>query len=147
MKKSKEQDLENYVIKSLNDFKPEEYYDFLWKSRLIGSQGPWTLDYLSDSGTISYEAQSFVQSHLDNERESDVCEAAQELYLDVIMMRAAESVREAKSGNDDYSWLLDIEDEDERFNEATDDAADDLNYPALQSVIAWYADLYLDTIA
>ena len=111
MKKSKEQDLENYVIKSLNDFKPEEYYDFLWRSRLIGSQGPWTLDYLSDSGTISYEAQSFVQSHLDNERESDVCEAAQELYLDVIMMRAAESIREAKSGNDDYSWLLDIEDE------------------------------------
>ena len=147
MKKSKEQDLENYVIKSLNDFKPEEYYDFLWKSRLIGSQGPWTLDYLSDSGTISYEAQSFVQTHLDNEFESDVCGAAQELYFEVTSTVAAEIIKEAKSGNEDYSWLLDIEDEDERFNLATEEATDDLNFPALQGVIAWYADLYLDTIA
>ena len=125
------------IIQSLNKFKPEDYFNTLWALKIIGPQGSYTLDYLVKNFTITEEAKQFANKHF--EKDSEVMEAFQDFYYEVITLCAQSSIISANDGAEEYAWLLDIE-EEERFNAAFEDAAEDMNYPALGSFMAYMYD-------
>ena len=129
-------EIEKKVIEKLENFKPEDYWSYLWDNRLVGSQGPWTLDYLRQNRSITAEAQKFAQDHFENDS-SDVDDMLRHnFYIEVLHYWADEALKAAKEGNEDYDYLIEIEDEEERFDVAMATEAEDMNYHALCNLLA-----------
>ena len=140
-------EIENKVIEKLQNFKPEDYWSYLWDNRLVGSQGPLTRDYLRSKSIITAKGQKFAESHFENE-DSDVDDALRHnFYVEVLHYWAKEAIKAAKEGNEDYDYLMEIEDEEERFQEALSCEAEDMNYYALSSLLAHlYDDVTLEKV-
>lgn len=140
-------EIENKVIEKLQNFKPQDYWSYLWDNRLVGSQGPWTRDYLRSKSIITAKGQKFAESHFENE-DSDVDDTLRHtFYLEVLHYWAEEAIKAAKEGDEHYDYLMEIEDEEERFQEALSSEAEDMNYYALSSLLAHlYDDVTLEKV-
>ena len=100
---------------------PSYYYKRLWDEKLICSQGPWTVDHLIESGYFTKEAKSFVDHY-------ELMEVFEDYYHEYI----EEVIADMLIDDEDIKA---IEDEDERYQTAADEAADDFNYPAWASLL------------
>lgn len=140
-------EIENKVIEKLQNFKPEDYWSYLWDNKLICSQGPWTLDHLRQYGKITAKAQQFAETHFENDDSSVDDMLRHNFYIAVLHYWADEALKAAKEGNEDYDYLMEIEDEEERFEEAMAAESEDINYSALGSLLAYlYDDVTLEEV-
>jgi hypothetical protein len=126
------------VIESLKQFKPENYMHTLWCMKIIHTQGAFTLDQLVKSFVITEEGKQFAEKHFENP-ESEVMEAFQDFYYEVCQSEALNIIKQAEDGDEFWSYLLEYK-KDERLNAAMEELEDDMNYPALSSFMAYMYD-------
>ena len=130
MKKKINQD----VIQSLNEYDPANYIYTLGIKQLISPQGALTLDYLVKDFTITEEAKQFAEKHFGN-FDSEVMEAFQDFFYEVCRSEALELIKRAEEGDEVDSYILEYA-EDERFDAAFEDVAEDTYHDALASLMA-----------
>jgi hypothetical protein len=94
------------------------------------------LEHLVSNAFITEEAMEFAKKHFENDDSAVDDTLRHSFYIDVVHHWATSALKEAEAGNEDYDYLMEIEDKDERFAAAFEEEADDHNYYALQNYLA-----------
>ena len=129
--------IEKRVIEKVKEIPVEKLYKTLWEKKVIGSQGPWGLDYLRNRGRISAKAQEFVNKHW--EKETDVDDFLRQEFM--IEVWAYDQKVYAKQ---EFGKEID-ELTEEELEEAFEYSSEDINYFGYAGLLGvLYDDVMID---